>query len=248
MKVTNAVWEERNLGVSCYEINVEKDDLVTDLEKAVQAYKADYVVVKVPTGMVTHLFCLQKKGFLFMETMALCHYNLREDLCLNSIQERMISNMKYEKMNNNDLDELYDELRKGMFDTDRISLDPHFSQEQANQRYIGWVKDELERGADIYKIVNNKNQAIGFFAYKDVNKNIAFPFLGGLYKSANILGLGFSIHYYALEEGRKRGRKKSMASYSSNNRISSALHMSLGYILEEQFYVFVKHSSAAEAL
>lgn len=246
--MTNAVWEKRNLGISCYEINVEKNDLVTDLEKAIQDYKADYVVVKVPTGMVTHLYCLQKKGFLFVETIALCYYNLAKKLCLNNIQKRIISEMGYEKMDENDLDELYEEIQKGMFDTDRISLDPYFSQEQANQRYIGWIKNEIERKSDIYKIINSRNQSIGFFAYKDINENVAFPFLGGLYKSSNILGLGFSIHYYALEEGRQRGRKKSMASFSSNNKISSALHMSLGYMLEEQYYVFVKHSSAVGVL
>lgn len=70
-------------------------------------------------------------------------------------------------MDTNDLDVLLNEIRDGMFRTDRVCLDPHFSPVQAANRYEGWISDELDRGSQTYKLTY-KDSSIGFFTFKDL--------------------------------------------------------------------------------
>ena len=53
MKIVNAEWEIRNLGVKTIEISIEKNDtllsekdLIATIEKHIRQYEASYVVVK----------------------------------------------------------------------------------------------------------------------------------------------------------------------------------------------------------
>ena len=166
MKIVDAAWEKRNLGVSCYEINVEKEDSFSLLTDVLENYKADYMVVKLPAGMVKHSFFLQDHGFYFIETMTLCQYNLQRPINLSPLQQRMVSDFTYQEMKEEDLQELFEEIKKGMFHTDRVALDPFFTSEQSTNRYIGWIKDELQHQSSIYKVENKKGQSVGFFGYK----------------------------------------------------------------------------------
>lgn len=241
MKIVDAAWEKRNLGVSCYEINVEKEDSFSLLTDVLENYKADYMVVKLPAGMVEHSFFLQDHGFYFIETMTLCQYNLQRPINLSPLQQRMVSDFTYQEMKEEDLQELFEEIKKGMFHTDRVALDPFFTSDQSTNRYIGWIKDELQHQSSIYKVENKKGQSVGFFGYKEVRKDTGCSFLGGLYTAKKNLGLGTNLHYYAWQEGKKRGHKRFDALFSSNNRGATVVSMSLGYMLEEQYYVFVKH-------
>lgn len=241
MKIVDAVWEKRNLGVSCYEIKVEKEDSLSLLADTLKNYKADYMVVKLPVGMAAHSFFLQDNGFYFIETMTLCQYNLQKPITLSSLQQRMVSAFTYQEMREEDLQELFEEIKKGMFATDRVALDPFFSSEQSANRYIGWIKDEIQHRSSIYKVENKMGQSVGFFGYKEVRRDTGCSFLGGLYTVQKNLGLGMNLHYYAWQEGKKRGHRRFDALVSSNNRGASVVSISLGYMLEEQYYVFVKH-------
>ena len=50
------------------------------------------------------------------------------------------------------------ELRSGLFDTDRVYLDPYFTKEQASNRYVNWIKDEMSRTTELFIIKYKENK------------------------------------------------------------------------------------------
>jgi len=239
MHTVNATWEKRNIGVECNEITIEADDTVEFLIEEIPKNETAYTVIKVPAGMIGMLFCLQKMGYLFIETMTTCYHNAAP-FHLNRIQQRIIDRTEYEKMNDSDINFMFEEINKGLFTTDRIALDPAFTIEQSNHRYACWIKDELEHGSKLYKLVYG-DKDFGFFGIKKQTEHDYYAFLGGVYPAFLSSGFGFSTNYYEIEEGRRLGAKRIKSLFSSNNRGAAAIHLSLGYALQQQYYVLIKH-------
>jgi hypothetical protein len=241
MQIIKATWEKRNLGVDCNEIIIEADDSVEAISKEISKHETEYTVVKIPTGLDKLLLHLQKQGFLFIETITSC-YHTGEQFNLNRIQQRIIDNVSYKRITNDDIELIFKEINNGLFQTDRVSLDQHFTLEQSNNRYIGWVKDELDRGAKAYTLTyNTKN--VGFFTLKKQTEHEYFAFLSGIYSDFLSSGLGFCTHYFEVIEAKRQGAKHVNTVYSSNNRGATAIHLNMGHVLREQYYVLVKHKT-----
>lgn len=242
MKLTHAVWEQSNMGIDCWEVLIEETDTPKSLEqlkhnKAIT--EADYVVIKLPATMPEMLKAVQDEGYYFMEAMTSCYHEVKMPQ-LNRIQTKIYNKVSYAEMTETDQEELFHQIEKGVFRTDRIALDGAFTKQQAINRYKGWILQEIKNGSILYKVIY-KEQTIGFFGYKDKGNGIYFPFLGGLYEAFLNSGLGFTINCCEIEETIRRKGKRMLSAYSTNNRGAAAIHLYLGYVLEEIMYVFVKH-------
>ena len=123
-----------------------------ELKKNIINIESEYTVFKVPTNKTDISNYLQNNNYIFIETMINC-VNKAILPELNSLQKRIIKTIKYEDMNEEDLNELYSEIKDDMFTDDRVSRDVNFTQEQANQRYIGWMEDEYKRGSRFFKLI-----------------------------------------------------------------------------------------------
>jgi hypothetical protein len=242
MKIVNAIWERRNLGVTCVEVALEPTDTVRDVKKALAPLEPQYLVVKVPAGRTHLMLGLSEMGCSFIE--AAIHVTRKvDDLELSGIQKRLADSVSYAPMQEGDLQVLWAEIRNGMYDTDRVSLDPHFTREQASNRYIFWIQDEMERGTDVYKLMY-KDQSIGYFTMKDLGDGVYYPFLAGMYRSHKNSGLGFNIAYKPLCEIAARGGTSVSTYISTNNDSAVRLHASLGFRFDEITYVYTRHNSA----
>ena len=126
------------------------------------------------------------------------------DICLPPIQKRLYDAIEIGVMDDNDINILYDEIRKGLFDSDRVFLDPFFSKEQARNRYINWVMDEAKRGKGLLKNIH-KGKTIGFldFVSKGMESSL---FLGGIYLESRRGGIGSIVK--VPQAVRERGGKK----------------------------------------
>jgi len=242
MKVVHASWEKRNLGIDCNEVEIESHDTVEAIENDLLQAETEYTVAKIPAGMIEILFYVQRKGYYFIETMTSC-YHAGESFSLTPAEMRFVNRIRYEEMTSQDRDYVFSRIEEGLFETDRIALDPCFTKVQANQRYIGWISDELERGASLFKLMNLE-RPVGFFCIKSAGAGICFAFLGGIYPEFARAGFGVPMNFYEIEEGMKRGAKRILSSYSSNNRGAAAIHLKMGYVLIEQYHVLVKHVNA----
>ena len=241
MKVINAHWEKRNLGVLCNEILIEENDEINQIKKQLKELETEYTVIKVPTSKVEFLFYLQTEGYFFIELLTHC-FNKAELPVLTKVQQRLIDSIRCELMDKQDVEYLFSQIKNNLFIEDRISVDKRFTKDQSNNRYLGWLNDELDRGVMFYKLIF-KNNSIGFFTLQDKGNNIYFASLGGIFNDFQKFGFGFCMNFFEIIEAKKMNAKKIMTSYSSNNRAVSAIHLSMGYQLEEQYYVFVKHSN-----
>ena len=239
MKIVDAVWEKRNIGVETTEITLEKDDSPEEIQSVLDACKAPYQVVKVPPQMVFVNQLLTQNGFFFIETICKLKNNtmsIKQDF----ITERIKYQMQCHEMNEKELKMLFSELDKGIFYTDRIALDPYFSVERANDRYKGWIKDAVEQGAVVLSVMY-KADPICFIIYKQKDTRID-ALVGGIYSEYSKGGLGLAAYSKGYEFISENGGKEAYTAVSTNNLASLKSNIAIGYQIYEFEYVFVKHN------
>jgi hypothetical protein len=239
MKVVNATWEQRNLGVRAIEIELEKWDKPDAISGICQNFGSGYIVARVPVGAPELILELQRIGFVFSETMFYCSH-FGGGFELNSVQNRLFTRAFSRKMSSAGIEDLFTEIRSGVFSTDRISLDSKFGVAMANRRYCYWIQDEISRGANVYS-AHIDGLEIGFFALKKNKIGESFLFLSGLFRKYNSSGLGFCPHFLGILQGLNNGERRVRLAVSSNNKGALALHMGKGHVLDEVSHIFCKH-------
>lgn len=242
MKITNAFWEERNLGVSTVELQIESQDSLLEISNAIDSCKNyQYNVAKVEVPNVAAQTLLSENGFSYVESSINMVLDVR-NFKLSPLEARINSQISYKPIDLSKRSAFETHLMKGIFDTDRIFLDKNFTPEKAAVRYINWINDELSRGSELYEI-SYKEKEIGFFTQKQINDNTYYPFLAGLYKEGhNIIGVGFSVLAKPIEDAVKKGGRYISTYVSSNNLPIVRLHVQLGFVPNHVYSVFVKHN------
>lgn len=240
MKKINAVWEKRNLGISCVELEIAEQDPIEAVGEALKKLSADYMVVKAPIGRFDIYRKLEKYGFDYIETMI--HIEKRiEKLHLKPNQQAMIAEMTCTIGAADSLSRVVDEINMGMFTTDRISLDPHFSQEQVNRRYVGMLKDELDRGAELMEFYH-QSIPLGFACFRKKSDELYYQSLSGIYRSERGQGKGFAVVFFSNRELLLRRATRLESAISTNNMASLKAHARVGFYPVGANYIFVKHN------
>lgn len=239
MRIIDAFWEKRNLGVEAAEIICNPGDEPATLQKTIESQTASYQVLKIPAGQTGLYAMAHDCGFRFIETQmeittALDNFFPEKHLV------GKLPQMSYAPMDGADKKELASEFAKGIFHTDRISLDPHFSVAIANVRYKNWLDDALARGAVLFKVQFNKN-TVGFFALSESEAGAGSAFLCGLYRHKRGQGLGRGIIYFPLLECLHRGLSFHTTYISLNNLPILNLHLQFQGTAGTITQVFIKH-------
>ncbi len=237
MIVVNAVWEKRNLGVDTVEITLEQQDAIDDVRQKLSQIEGQYIVLKIPSYRPDLLQIAYDEKFQYIED-AVYVVSYLQETTRNRVMQRLYDAVTVETMDELDMEQLYQEIKNGIFDSDRIYLDPCFTHEAAKTRYINWVKDEYARGTEFLKYVY-KNETIGFFALREIEAGHYTSFLGGIYGKYRVGGIGSIVK--VPEEVRKRGGKKVSTSVSTNNVIQLKSLAMNGYIPESISHTFIKH-------
>ena len=241
IKVIHAVWDKRNLGVDCKEVIINNSNSISDIQKIKDILSTtEYVVVKIPVNCFEISSYLSELGFIFVEG------SINFELKLNNaqllpLQVRLNNSVKYEEMDESDLHKLYSEIEQGLFTTDRILIDNYFSKKQAAHRYINWISDEINKEAQVFKIVY-KQEAIGFFTFKSTNEGIYYPFLAGLFKKYRTSGMGFLTLRKPIDEAIRRNGKMISTYASINNMPVIRAHTQQGFSISNIQYVYIKHN------
>ena len=239
MKIIDAFWEERNLGIKSVEFVVESGDAETVIADILKA-EARYNVAKLPVNKPKLTALLQENGYRFIE----CLLNFSHDLSKEKIAAaKLLSNagVTYAPANKADLAEIFAEIDKELFNTDRIYNDAQFKKELAAIRYKNWINDELSRGAIVYELIF-QGESIGFFALQKMRNDIFDPFLLGLFNAYKGKGFGRSMAFNALSESALLGARGISTHISSNNPVNIKVYKSLGYDVSGVKYVFIKHN------
>ncbi|MCR4691499.1 MAG: GNAT family N-acetyltransferase [Lachnospiraceae bacterium] len=240
MRIIDAIWEKRNLGLVTQEIEIENDDSPEKVEKALKESDADYQVVKAPVARLDLYSLLTEYGFFFAEASIRVSHNLKNVACPEMIQ-RMVDRISFSEMSEEETDIMIENIRQGMFQTDRVILDPFFTRKQAYDRYILWMKDEKERGAKLFTY-KYKEEPIGFSCMKETKTGCFYPVLGGVYNMGKALPLGSAIVYKQLDIAKSLGGKMLYTFISSNNPAVVRVYSGAGYGIDSIKNVFVKHT------
>jgi GNAT superfamily N-acetyltransferase len=238
MKIIDAYWEKRNLGVETVEFEVGAKDSI-EVVADILANERQYNVVKVPAGNTAVMFALSANGYYFVESQINGGHSLKS-LSLPAKYTPAIADTTYSAMEKSDIDVLFGNIRDGLFDSDRIYNDEHFGKEIASLRYINWISDELEKGCDIYKLCNTE-AVFGFFTFKESATDVYYPFLVGIYKEYRRRGLGVASIFMPLCEAVKRNAKTVSTYFSADNPNAVNLYFRLGYEPKGIYYVYVNH-------
>lgn len=237
MKIIEAYWEKRNLGVDTYEIQFDVTDVIENVARDFEVIKGEYIVAKVPSDRDDISKYVQKNGFLYMEDLIFVEHDLH-DVQRNMLHQRLYDATSYREMSEDDVKQLKEEIHDGMFDVDRISKDDGFGKEISARRYMNWVDDLLNKGARPYVILY-KEAAIGFVILEEKQNGIYYSVLGGGYRKYRNSGLG--VIQKEQEIVKEIGGKKVVTVVSSNNVSQLKALMLNGYIPNKVEHVFVKH-------
>lgn len=238
MKIIDAYWEKRNLGVDVAEFEINGDEPISEIKKSITENEKNYNYVKVPIEKMNLYNLMSELGYSFVEESFHLFHDLKT-IPINSLHKRISDCVSSLPMDDSDIDELFSEIRKGMFRTDRIALHPDFGIEKANLRYINWIKDELDRGTEVYKL-KYKNDNIGFFVYKEIDNGVYYPFLAGMYQKYINSGLGINIVIKPIQETIRRNGRCNFTYVSSNNTASLMSNIAFGYRICGTSAVFTK--------
>lgn len=238
MKIIDAKWDTISLKKKTYEIIIDNSDTIDNINKALLDIDAEYVVVKVPSGLATIDLELQKMGFVFVEEQITVEHDLHE-VKRPSVLQRMYDSMEYSLMTGEEFSFLIDEVKDGLFSTDRISIDSHFGIEYSINRYVNWINQLHNSDAYIYAL-KYKNDLEGFVIIKKSIKEDEYDsVLGGAFKKYRNSGLGLVQKEQDIVKS--LGGKKLYTSVSSNNVSQLKALIVNGYIPVKITKVFVKH-------
>jgi nitrogen regulatory protein PII-like uncharacterized protein len=238
MKRIDAIWERKNLNLNVLEIVFENDEenITDNLQNEFEKY--DYIVAKVPIKQISLVHKLENSKFFFVESQ----FDLIKKInSTNSIPKRLLKvskSSRSEKVTNkNQLNMILDNIKRNIFDTDRISLDPYLGIELANKRYKNWITNIFNSGkSEIFNIIHNEN-TIGFYIINDYGSSVRI-LLGGLYNKYKMFGLGFSLISAPINLAVSRNKKHLKGRVSSNNFQVLKIYQEYGYFINDIKYVF----------
>ena len=237
MKIVSEELEKRNLGVETVSITVEQTDTPPEVEKALQEVQAPYLVLKIPTIRTDLTYLASQYGYCYVEDMMFFEHRL-QPIQRTPLQQRLYDAVKIEPMEEADFELLFEEIRNGSFSFDRISNDPYFGQEVANRRFVNWIQDERDRGAEFLK-GSIKGEMTGFLTIREIEPGVYTSALGGTFMKWRKGGLGTNVQ--TPEEVKKRGGKKVVLGVSTNNMIQIRALIQNGYFPVRANHVFIKH-------
>ena len=240
MRVVDAVWEKRNLGVTTTEITIEKEDILADVDLKMSEINSEYTVVKIPSELDGFLAYFQDKGYTFVEDMIHIEHDLKE-YPMNPIVKRLYDKTSFRRMNDEDYKQMQDEISKGMFSSDRVSRDKSFDSELAAKRYVNWT-DDLNRQGALFYVITYGDEGVGFVVLSTKDGVSYESVLGGGYEKYRKTGMG--IIQKEQEITRSLGGKRVTTSVSSNNVNQFRALILNGYKPYSIDHILVKHKEA----
>ena len=239
MKIIDSVWEKENLGVTSKEVVVELGDDLEIFSKVIKDLKAQYLVLKIPSGETDMMRSAQNAGYFYIENLIEVEHDLHEFI-RSTVHQRLYDSLDYRQMDQKDVEMLYYEISKGMFSNDRISNDPKFSKELSAKRYSNWVGTLLKEGALPY-VMLYKGEPAGFIILTSKDTITYYSVLGGGYEKFRKTGLG--MVQKEQEIVRELGGKRLTTKVSSNNLNQLKALLANGFTITRIDNVFIKHSS-----
>lgn len=243
MKIIDAVWEKRNLGKSCKEIYIEKNDIMQDVFQGLCNIKEEFQELFVPVECSEYLLRLPQYGFFYIESNFDLVKKCNADTPFPPMYNEILKAVSSRLIGQEEIDDFLQRLRtEYFFDKDKISIDYHFPEAASKNRNYLRLKDYIAEGRkiDIYEVVRGE-QAIGYFILDIKEKGHIEVHLSGLYPEFRGSKFGTCVMGEETRQAVKQGAKLITTGVSLNNFACLRVYQSLGYEIKRATNIFVKH-------
>lgn len=240
MIVRETSWDDRNLGLKTHEISVVDSDVDTDVLSKVGSFfglKDSYCVIKIPPKRVSLIHQLEQNGFRFLEAQSDLHKKLTAEFTFPSFLKAITKSGGYDPIEKPEECERLISGLDGVFDSDRVCLDPSFGECISTLRYRNWIRDCFGKKDYHLAWIKAGDKNVGFFFMKEIDELTADSTLAGLfpeYKNSGYGPLVISVH---CDFAKAIGKKKILARVSLNNMESLRMHLAFGYEIVSSHYV-----------
>ena len=243
MKTIHAVWELENIGADAWEIWLDAADtteMLAQEEERIIAQGAEYIVVKTPPNCKQLIFGIPQMGYTFVEqvfhvAVRRDEYNMPETIARF---DRGLTVVEYTQKE--DLERICGIICKGIFVSDRISLDPAFGVLKGGNRYANWLRGLVAGGGHLYEVLKGE-KPIGFFVICRKDENTVDPVLMGMYDEQNDRGMGALLHKKTLDTCFTFECKRLTSTIVSNNTKVLSVYVNAGASITDTLYTYVKH-------
>jgi RimJ/RimL family protein N-acetyltransferase len=243
MRVVEATWEKRNLGLVVAEVTLDGD--LTSLPAELDDVRArhDYVLVRVPARRVGVLHRLEDLGFRFIEAQ----FELLADLvrpkpCADAIAA-ITARTRFEPVSDAaDLESLLGKLDEATFANDRVALDPLLGPKLSLQRCRNWIRDEFPKEGNVLAKLIYGDREAGFFLLRQAEPAHYFSTLAGVFTPYRNSGIGLAAIRLPLVWAQQHGAKRVTTRNSSNNLESFRAHLAAGYEVQGISYL-LRHAA-----
>jgi hypothetical protein len=241
MIITDAFWEKRNTGLKTCEITFSTADSFDDYIKSNVENEFEYIIARIPAGSTSLIHAFEGTGYKYLENQFQISVDPQEIYRMDSKWQRMLNGINCRKIAGiNELRQLLMKISPGMFNTDRVFLDPLLGKKVSILRYRNWLKDlHTSNSAEIYLLLKDEKE-IGFFVLENSPGNIIHCTLAGLYNEFKGHGNAIAIIYLYLKIACEKGASSLKTSISSNNRQVINLFASLISFKVQKVYVILR--------
>lgn len=241
MKVVDAYWEERNLGLKVCEIIFDENDVGISISKLEKSY--DYLVAKVPSSLTGLVHELEDQGFRYLENQIILHFGSDQYVKLDESWQSRFTDFKCSIVTEErELFDICNQIRKGLYVNGRISSDPLIPAGISDLRITNWLNDLfIKKDTRVY-MLSEQNIPVGYFVLEKV-KNVHLNIVqAGIFRDYQNRGFSFLLLYNILRRAYEDGFKGIFASVSSGNiktinSISKFVHLSV-----KETYVVLRKS------
>lgn len=217
MKVVNALWEFPNLGLRTVEITLDKGDPLPSMSTT---SGFQHVVVKVPITELATIHALEADGFHLAESQFTVSRATQGRLC-DDVTERFAKQVKTSSANDDPAKQaIFAAIRGGLFNSDRIYLDPKLGPELSAKRYENWVSQMMAapNNVRVHVLRLTKNGIpVGFTSLRAEDEHAAQIVLAGIFSEYHDRGFGAAMIYWSLQIARELGKGIARTSISASN-------------------------------
>lgn len=234
MKITFAVWEIRNLGIEVYEVDCEATD-ANDVLSRINELKADMVVCRLDVGRAANLFEFARQGFVNVETI----FSLRRS-SRSPGDWRPRSSIQSQVLSGDERSEVLDLVKSGVFEFDRVSIDPRFSTLIAGHRMANWLQDEISSGGEIVGVFRGA-ALFAFFSFRKTAAMEAHIALSAVIPTRGFPGAGQLLQAAIIDKFAANNVPWINTKVSSNNLPALRSNLAVGFEIVRAEHILVRH-------
>jgi hypothetical protein len=240
MKIIDAPWEEKSIGLKTVEIIFENSSEQLPYDE-INGYQ--HIVAKALSTEIKTVHMLEQNGFEFIESQLTISKAIK-GIKFDPFIERIAGAYELKMIESDDeMQIILNAIGNGLFNTDRIYLDPAFGKELAIKRYKNWADFIFQdkENQRVLMIINKKNKVnVGFICLKTADQaNCEIP-LAGIFEEHKKLNIGFLVIYYPLLFALNNGFKYCRTAISLNNIKIVNLYSFFGYQINKTYSVLRK--------